>query len=140
MSTDLCPLERWLDILPDALAPGQNGMLVRLRGAVEDAGVADLGVLPLDGLHPAELLEGFTAPDDWLALGLVTRGWAAPLGPTRPSSHPARRRVCTTVLLDRRGDAVGRTIEESSGVVVVDGPPTEGQVLDLLRSALGLGG
>ena len=136
MSTQPCPLEPWLDILPAAVAPDQNGVLVRLRAADGDV---DLAVLPLDGLHPAELLDGFTAPDDWLALGLVTRGWAAPMGPEPPSVHPARRRVCTTVLLDRGGGAVGRTIDES-GAVVIDGPPGEGQVLDLLRCALGLGG
>lgn len=138
MSTEPCPLEPWLDILPAALAPDQNGVLVRLRGVADDDGV-DLAVLPLDGSHPAELLDGFTAPDDWLALGLVTRGWAAPMGPARPSAHPARRRVCTTVLLDRAGGAVGRTIDES-GAVVIEGPPSEGQVLDLLRCALGLNG
>lgn len=136
MSTEPCPLEPWLDILPAALAADQNGVLVRLRGAAADDRV-DLAVLPLDGLHPAELLDGFVAPEDWLALGLVTRGWAAPLGPARPSAHPARRRVCTTVLLDRSGSTVGRTIDDS-GRVVIDGPPGEGAVLDLLRCALGL--
>jgi len=139
MSTEPCPLEPWLDILPAALAPDQNGVLVRLRGDLDDDDAVDVAVLPLDGLHPAELLDGFTAPDDWLALGLVTRGWAAPMGSERPSAHPARRRVCTTVLLDRAGAAVGRTIDKS-GAVVIDGPPGEGEVLDLLRCALGLSG
>jgi hypothetical protein len=111
-------------------------VLVRLRRS--DGVDLDLGVLPLDGLHPAELLEGFTAPDDWIALGVVTRGWASPMGPVRPSAHPARRRVCSTVLLDREGAVVGRTIDEA-GVVVADGPPREGVVLELLRSALGVG-
>lgn len=131
------PLEPWLDVLAAALPPDQNGVLVRLSSA-DGGDDLDLGILPLDGLHPAELLDGFSAPDDWLALGVVTRGWAAPMGPLRPSRHPARRRVCTTVLLDRGGGVVGRTVDDA-GAVVIDGPPGEGEVLELLRAALGLG-
>jgi hypothetical protein len=89
MSTTI-ELEPWLEILEAALPVTQNGALVRL-GAVDDAGEIELGVLPLDGLHPAELLDGFVAPDEWAAIGLVARGWASPPGDVRPSSHPARR-------------------------------------------------
>jgi hypothetical protein len=133
MSTTI-DLEPWLEILDVAVPASQDGVLVRLAPDGDDI---ELGVLPLDGLHPAELLEGFTAPTDWSALGLVARGWAAPMGDVRPSAHPSRRRVTTTVLVDREGRTVGRTCDDR-GNVVIDGPPKEGRLLDLLRTALGI--
>ena len=108
-------------------------MLIRLRrGSEKDV---ELGLLPLDGVHPAELLDGFDAPPDWLALGLVCRGWASPTDKIRPSRHPKRRRVTSVVLADRAGNLVGRTTNED-GTVLVDGPPTEGHLLELLRAVL----
>jgi hypothetical protein len=127
-------LEPWLEILDAAVPVSQNGVLVRLSAAGDEI---ELGVLPLDGLHPAELLEGFAAPEEWAALGLVARGWASPMGPVRPSAHPSRRRVTTTVLVDRTGAVAGRTTDEH-GSVLLDHPPEEGHVLDLLRAALGV--
>jgi len=135
MST-ITDLEPWLEILDAAVPATQNGVLVRL-GVVEEGETLELGLLPLDGIHPAELLEGFEAPAEWFALGLVTRAWAAPMGDVRPSSHPARRRVCTTVLVDRDGRVVGRTTG-ADGSILIDGPPEEGRLLDLLRQSLGL--
>jgi hypothetical protein len=134
---DVLALEPWLDILEAVLPADQNGLLVRLAWPDIDDGDDDieLGLLPLDGIHPAELLAGFDAPDEWWALGLITRGWASPMGAVRPSQHPARRRVTTTVLVDRSGRTVGRTTGDD-GTVWLDGPPTEGELLRLLRQAL----
>jgi len=134
---DVLALEPWIDILEAALPADQNGLLVRLAWPDDDCsgGDVELGLLPLDGVHPAELLDGFDAPDEWWALGLVTRGWASPMGPTRPSQHPGRRRVTTTVLLDRAGRLVGRTVGDD-GTVWIDGPPSEGELIRLLRQAM----
>ena len=133
LGTDPAALEPWIPILERVLDADQNGILVRLRrGSEKDV---ELGLLPLDGVHPAELLDGFDAPPDWLALGLVCRGWASPMDEGRPSTHPHRRRVTTVVLADRAGNLVGRTTGDD-GRVMIDGPPTEGLVLELLRAVL----
>jgi len=133
LGSDPAALEPWIPILERVLEDEQNGMLIRLRrGSEKDV---ELGLLPLDGVHPAELLDGFDAPPDWLALGLVCRGWASPTDEVRPSRHPQRRRVLSVVLADRAGNLVGRTTNED-GTVLVDGPPTEGHVLELLREVL----
>ena len=122
-------------ILEQVLDDDQNGMLIRLRRGTEKD--VELGLLPLDGAHPAELLGGFEAPPDWLALGLVCRGRSLPLDETSPSTLSEGRRVMTVVLADRAGNLVGR-ITEADGTVLVDGPPTEGYVLQLLRDVLGV--
>ena len=115
-------LERWVRILESSLPAEQNGILARL--AIDDDGV-ELGLLPLDGVHPAELLDGFEAPPEWWALGVVSRGWTS-----------QRRRIVATMLVDRDGTAAGRVIDEH-GAVLLDHPPPEGVVPDLLRAALG---
>ena len=126
-------LDPWVEILEAVLPTDQNGLLIRL---VPDGDDIELGVLPLDGLHPTELLDGFVAPPEWAALGFITRGWASPMDGVRPSQHPARRRIVGTILLDRLGNTAGRIIDER-GDVVIDHPPPEGEVPRLLRSALG---
>ena len=121
---DVVGLNAWIPILEAALPAEQNGMLVRFSA---DSGGVEMGVLPLDGAHPSDLLEGFEAPDDWCGLGIVTRGWA----------HPSRGPVIATLLVDRGGNAAGRIVDEDSGVVL-DGPASEGEVPRLLRAALGV--
>jgi hypothetical protein len=133
LGSDPAALEPWIPILERVLDDEQNGMLIRLRRDSEKD--VELGLLPLDGVHPAELLDGFDAPPDWLALGLVCRGWASPMDEGRPSRHPQRRRVMSVVLADRAGNLVGRTTGED-GTVLIDGPPTEGHLLELLRAVL----
>lgn len=94
--------------------------------------------------HPSELLLGFTAWEEWWAVGLLTTGWAAPMEtePTnpyaaheRPSAHPDAVRMRMLVMVDRDGTTVskvectdGRTIDE----------PGEGYLLDLLRRTVGV--
>lgn len=130
---DLAP---WVPILEAALPPGQNGLLVHLSASSSgDEADLDLGLLPLDGLHPLDLLEGTVAPPAWLALGLVSRGWASPWDGTRPSHHPSRVPVVATVLADRAGRFVGRVVAED-GTVIVDEAPSEGAVAAALLAAL----
>ena len=64
-------LEPWVAIVEAALPADQNAMLVRL---VPEGDMIELGLLPLDGVRPAELLDGFEAPAAWAAMGLVARG------------------------------------------------------------------
>ena len=103
-------LDPWVEILEAVLPDHQNGLLIRL---VPDGDHIELGLLPLDGLHPSELLDGFVAPPEWAALGLVTRGWASPMDGMRPSQHPARRRIVGTYLLDRAGNTAGRIVRRT---------------------------
>lgn len=129
--SDLAP---WVPVLEAALPPEQNGLLVHLSTPTA-GGDVDLGLLPLDGRHPLELLAGAVAPPAWFALGLVSRGWASPWDGQRPSRHPARVPVVATVLADRSGRMVGRVVT-SEGAVLVDEPPTEGEVPAALLAAL----
>ena len=122
MTTTRPSLDHWVELLELVLPDDQNGVLVRLADLGD---TAELGLLPLDGAHPLELLDGFEAPAEWFALGLIARGWAS----------PGRRQVTTTVLVDRDGHVAGRTVNER-GEVVIDGPPSEGALLDALQAAL----
>ena len=135
MTTTRPSLDHWVELLELVLPDDQNGVLVRLADLGD---TAEVGLLPLDGCHPGELLDGFEPPDDWFALGIVCRGWASPMDGERPSRHPSRRRVTATVLVDRDGHVAGRTVDEH-GDVVVDGPPAEGALLDALRQAISPG-
>ena len=134
-STPTLALDPWIAILEHAIPKDENGVIVRLSQPDDDE--IELGVLPLGGVHPAEMLDGLNAPPEWAALGVVCRGWASPTDDVRPSQHPQRRRVLATMLVDRDGNAAGRTITES-GEVVIDHPATEGEIPRLLRAALGL--
>ncbi|MBV9411372.1 MAG: hypothetical protein JO148_07235, partial [Acidimicrobiia bacterium] len=50
-----------------------------------DAEGLDFGMKEIDG-HPLNTLLGFTAPDEWAAIGVCAEGWAASLeSPVRPS-------------------------------------------------------
>ena len=135
MTTTRPSLDHWVELLELVLPEDENGVLVRLADLGD---TAEIGLLPLHGVHPLELLDGFEAPAEWFAFGLIARGWASPMDDEQPSRHPARRRVTSTVLLDRDGHVAGRTIDEA-GEVVIDGPPTEGAVLDALKAALSPG-
>jgi hypothetical protein len=93
---------------------GWDGPGVLLR---TDAETVD--VLPLAGGHPREVLLGYRLDPEWRALGVLTFGWAAPLGGTRPSSHPERLRSRTAIAVGRSGDlrarchlADGRQLDE----------------------------
>jgi hypothetical protein len=88
------------------------GVLVR-----SDAERVD--VLPLAGQHPREVLLGHRFDPEWRAIGVLTFGWAAPVGGGRPSAHPERLRSRTAIAVGRSGDlrarcrlADGRQLDE----------------------------
>lgn len=105
-------------------------MLVYLR---EPQTEINLGVRssPL-GVHPFELLAGFTAPPDWWAFGIRARGRAHHLDEPRRGSEA----IATTFLVDRHGQeaSVLRTAE----VTTVFAGPVQGTVADLCRRVLGV--
>lgn len=102
----------------------------------DDPDSFDLGLkdLPEDA-HPVDELWGFEAPASWLAMGVVTFGWASPMGAVRPSQHPERRRVRATILMTRTGRQV-TTASFEDGTAIDE--PGEGLVGDVLRLCLGL--
>lgn len=136
LGRDLAAIEVWLPLLeagiPEVEAAG--GYLVHLGQDPDHPGDIDLGMLPLRGVHPVDALSVVPAPPNCQALGVVMTGWSAPLGEGRPSEHPLRRRVCSTILADRAGNVTSRVLDER-GDLVADGAG-EGAVLDALRDAL----
>lgn len=119
-------LEPWVAIVEAALPAHQNAMLVRL---VPDGDTIELGLLPLDGVHPAELLDGFDAPEEWAAIGLVARG--------RSLTAERKGRVVITHLVGRDGAEHGRVVD-NKGEVLIDSPAPVGELPRLLRQALAL--
>ena len=113
--------------LVSSLAGGGDPVLVHVI-AQEDG--ADVGILPLDGAAPAELLLGTVAPAEWSALGVATRGRAGPLAGHGPSSTAE-----VVVLVPRVGEVVGRMLH--AGRMITD-PPEYGLTVDCLQRALGL--
>ncbi len=121
------------DIVGGTLAPCLVHVAARPDGI-------DLGVRPLEGAHPGDLLLGFTAPEDWHALGVATSGWAYDLA-DRATGAPARGRVHLVTIVSRSGEVVHRThavddrwLAESLG----DDTDVGGEQVDLLRRALDL--
>src|SRR5262245_42383242 len=64
------------DTLCEQVADDHGGVLIHLT---EDAEGSNIGLKPLDGLHPTEYLLGSVVPDDWMSLGVATRGRARPM-------------------------------------------------------------
>lgn len=75
---------------------GGDAFLVHVNPQVDGP---DIGILPLDGLAPADALLGAVAPEEWSAMGVATGGWA------RPMDGPAsgRERAEVVVLVARTG-------------------------------------
>ena len=128
----------------------RHGFLPAVAGIVDQATVEDpghvlvhvvghphpeivLGLRSLDlGVHPFQVLAGFTAPDEWSAFGIRARGQARHLD--QPPRDPSA--TAMTFLLDRAGGeaSVLRLDDEVS-----DPPgPIEGTIPDLCRRVLGL--
>ena len=115
------------ETLVSSLAGGGESVLVHVIAREEGP---EVGVLPLDGAAPAELLLGAVAPAEWSALGVATRGRAGPLSGPGPSSTAE-----VVVLVPRVGQVVGRM---RHGGQMHSEPPAYGLSLDCLQRALGL--
>src|SRR5688572_9385811 len=125
LSDALPQLARALDEAAEREGWGQRPALVRVTAWPSEPLIDgfDLGVRPLeDELSVVEALAGFTAPAEWLAVGVVSEGNARHLA--EPSE---RRRVRCVHLVDRSG-ASGSTVRLQGDDVTVlssadeDGP------------------
>lgn len=144
--TDLGPLPADVNLHPLAdhlLAASHEGLdpsLVYVGPSVD--GRFELGVKPLDGRHPSELLLGFTADPDWHAIGLLAGGWA--YHPSKRGLPPAERhrhRVRIVSLLSRSGELASRLEVEGWEDFDVDAQAGElptGEQIDLLKRAMRL--
>ena len=97
----------------------------------------DLGIRPLDdGSSVVEALAGFTAPPEWMAVGVVTEGNARHM--VDPSVQ--RRRVRCVHLVDRTGTSASvlRLQGEAATVFGADDDDGRGRIDDVCRRALGL--
>ena len=95
----------------------------------------DLGVRPIDdGMSVVEALAGFDAPDEWLALGVVTEGNARHL----VDRTAERQRVRCVHIVDRSGASASTLRLQGSDVTVLSGHEPEGRIDDVCRRALGL--
>lgn len=124
--------DAFLDNLADSVshALADNGESVLVHAGHADDG-ADVGVLPLDGRAPADLLFGTVAPAHWAVLGVAARGRAGSLD--RPGDETTG--IELVVLVARDGRIVGRLRQ---GDRVTTEPPATGVTLDCLQRALGL--
>ena len=95
-----------------------------------------VGVKSLDGEHPLTALIGFTAPDDWWALGTVATGWMGPLDGGRPSAHPDAVRTAQVIVVTREGNVISH-VRAANGESF-DDPPEGGLVFDAVHRALDL--
>jgi hypothetical protein len=141
------PIDASLHLLADHLLEAvSTGDLAPalLHVSAGDADGFDLGMLPLDGRHPSELLVGLTAPDEWHAIGVATAGWAY-RSSERGRADRTRTRVHVVTVLSRTGEHAHRTRVEDAGAMGMSADdlsaldqPAEGEQVDLLRLALGL--
>lgn len=125
------------DHLADALADDElQPCLLHVAGVGADG--FDLGVLPLDGAHPTDVLLGLAAPDDWHAVGLATHGHAYHVA-ERGDPGRRRHRVHVVTLLSRSGEHAHRTRADDPEVeALLAGDTPAGEQVDLLRRVLGL--
>lgn len=124
---DAAFLDHLAESLGRAIADEGGGVLVHVVARPDGP---DVGILPLDGLAPADVLLGTVAPPDWSVLGVATTGWARSLG-----RRSARVRAEVVVLVVRDGRVVGRVRHRDQ---VITEPPASGVTLDCLQRALGL--
>src|SRR5436305_6970870 len=109
-------------------------LLVRVEAGTSDDDV-QLGFKEIDG-HPLDTLLGFTAPAEWLALGMCAEGWAASMDSgLRPSQSKGRMRMRNTALVTRGGKmAAGYRLAGGGEFELV--PGGVGMIPDALKRAL----
>lgn len=111
------------------------GALFPLTRPDDPTAELEVEMIPLDG-HPADVLRRSRPPLSCVALGLVSAGWAAPIGSrVRPSAHPDAKRIVQSLVMARDG-SVGARVRMPDGSVVDPGGGGYGRVLDALRAAL----
>ncbi len=86
----------------------------------------------VDEGEPYEIVDLFTVlpGEDFVAVALVTEGWAGPLDGGRPSRHPRRHRVRTVVAVGRDGAHVSVLRRRGATAEIVEGG--QGALMDRL--------
>lgn len=132
-------------------------VLVSHVEGLDDGGAARLYVIPAEGKPVQvsagpdlyELLEDFRdgytdAPAGFVAAGLLTFGWAAPIeeGETEPSAapseHAARRRVRVVAVVDGAGRMASDLHFLDTGETVTDEGEARGPLADMMVEAMTL--
>jgi hypothetical protein len=139
-SVDL--LHRTIDLIEASLAgdPAERPPLPQLVAVTADDEGIELGLLPLD--DPIARLQGFTAPPDWWAIGVIAAGTAKALD----LPDDATWRVEVIHLVARTGEGAAahrRQVPDDSGIPDtcrsdLDGSTWSGLLDDHLRRTLGL--
>jgi hypothetical protein len=133
------------EILDSVIAEDDRGLLVGLR--LLDDGL-ELHHRPLEA-HPAVVLPGFTAPDDWWAFGVAVTGRARTLPTERRRTAPstpaeladdthATSPVRIVHLVTRDGEVTSRSVLAGGPELRSTTEPTVGLIPDLCLRALGL--
>ena len=126
-------LVRLVDSRAEERGWNEGHFLVNVVGV--DAEGVDVGFKDMEG-HPLNTLLGFTAPAEWLALGVCAEGWAASLDAgCRPSKAKGRMRMRSTILVTRDGYVASgmRLAGEEFKLMPGEG---YGTILDALKRAL----
>jgi hypothetical protein len=127
---------RWADTLMARYADRVviGNALYEIAAHADPAVALELEPHALD-CHPVPFLRTFRPAPSCVALGLVSAGWAAPMGSrVRPSAHPEAKRILQVVVVTSDGEVGGRVRFPDGSIV--DSGPGYGRVLDALRSAL----
>jgi hypothetical protein len=128
-------LVRTIDAGAEERGWNEGHFLVTIVGA--DADGCDVGFKDIDG-HPLNHLLGFTAPAEWLALGVCAEGWAASFDAgCRPSKAKGRMRMRSTVLVMRDG-AVASGMRLAGEEFEQMGEAGVGTIPDALKRAMGV--
>lgn len=118
-------------IVDQATVDDPDHVLVYVEGPVHPD--VSLGFRSIDaGIHPFEVLAGFTAPEEWSAFGIRARGRARHLDDPTVAPTP----TAMTFVLDRAG-AEASVLRLDDGVSELPGPAL-GTIPDLCRRVLGL--
>jgi hypothetical protein len=139
LSDALPRLATALDDAAERAGWGARPSLVRVTAAPAAAPEKgfDLGIRPLDDEGSVvDALAGFTAPSEWMAIGVVTEGNARHL----VDAGTERRRVRCVHLVDRSGASAStlRLQGDDPTVFAGDDDSGRGRIDDACRRALGL--
>lgn len=120
---------------------GCPALLFGIGRSDEPGAEVEIAVKEIEG-HPAKSLQGFSAPANWIAIGVCAEGWAYPypeaeheVRPAAPAG-PGRERVRSLVLVSRHGQVAAR-LRWPDGRIVNEAP-AEGLMMDCLRRTLGI--
>ena len=127
-------------LLTDVPLDGPVAVGLRLLPGRHDAPAAadevELHFRHLDCTDAVCALDGFRAPADWQAFGIVAPARTVPLDADGAACRRAGTAVVACAFVDRAGRTAGQV--RSVDGDIVGGGPTDGRMLDVCRRVLGL--